>query len=138
MTLSRSPSTPRCCACGVRAGQRIVDLQLELHRKASHDDLTGMFNRRMVVEMLAREHARVVREKGVLSLGLLDIDYFKRVNDSFGHHAGDAVLQEVARRINASVRKIDIDGPLRRRGIPVRAAWLRWEDDAARSPNASA
>ncbi len=94
----------------VRAGQRIVDLQLELHRKASHDDLTGMFNRRMVVEMLAREHARVVREKGVLSLGILDIDYFKRVNDSFGHHAGDAVLQEVARRIKASVRKIDIAG----------------------------
>ncbi len=94
----------------VRAGQRIVDLQLELHRKASHDDLTGMFNRRMVVEMLAREHARVLREKGVLSVGLLDIDYFKRVNDNFGHHAGDAVLQEVARRIRASVRKIDIAG----------------------------
>jgi two-component system, cell cycle response regulator len=94
----------------LRAGQRIVDLQRELHRKASHDDLTGMFNRRMVVEMLAREHARAIREKSVLSVGLLDIDYFKRVNDSFGHHAGDAVLQEVARRIRASVRKIDISG----------------------------
>jgi two-component system cell cycle response regulator len=94
----------------LRAGQRIVDLQRELHRKASHDDLTGMFNRRMVVEMLAREHARALREKGCLSVGMLDIDYFKPVNDSFGHHAGDAVLQEVARRINASVREIDITG----------------------------
>lgn len=94
----------------LRAGQRIVDLQRELHRRASHDDLTGMFNRRMAVEMLEREHARAVREKGVFSVGLLDIDYFKRVNDSFGHHAGDDVLREIARRINASVRKIDTTG----------------------------
>jgi diguanylate cyclase (GGDEF)-like protein len=94
----------------LRAGQRIVDLQRELHRKASHDDLTGMFNRRMVVEMLVREHARALREGAFLSVGLLDIDDFKRVNDSYGHPAGDAVLQEVARRIKVSLRKHDVSG----------------------------
>jgi diguanylate cyclase (GGDEF)-like protein len=94
----------------LRAGQRIVDLQRELYRKASHDDLTGMFNRRMVLEMLAREHARALRENELLSVAMLDLDYFKQVNDTFGHHAGDAVLQESARRIMASVRQYDVAG----------------------------
>ena len=94
----------------VRAGQRIVDLQRELLRKASHDELTGMFNRRMVMEMLAREHAKALREKTCLSVAMMDLDDFKNVNDRFGHHVGDAVLQEAAKRLSAAVRKTDIAG----------------------------
>jgi diguanylate cyclase (GGDEF)-like protein len=94
----------------LRAGQRVVDLQRELHHKASHDDLTGMLNRRMVLDLLVREHARAVRERTPLSVGMLDIDYFKGVNDTHGHQAGDSVLQEVASRIKTSLRQYDIAG----------------------------
>jgi diguanylate cyclase (GGDEF)-like protein len=94
----------------LRAGQRIVELQGDLLRKASHDDLTGVFNRRMSSELLRREHARAQRDQRPLSVAMLDIDHFKRVNDEHGHQVGDAVLEEVARRITASLRTNDAVG----------------------------
>jgi len=94
----------------LRAGQRIVSLQLELRRKASHDHVTGIFNRGVVLEMLRRERARAARQHSPVAVAVLDLDRFKRVNDVFGHQAGDIVLHEAARRISASLRRIDIVG----------------------------
>ncbi|MBP6674893.1 MAG: GGDEF domain-containing protein [Vitreoscilla sp.] len=75
---------------------------------ATRDPLTGLLNRRAMVEMLAREHARSVRGHGPLSIALLDIDWFKRVNDSLGHGVGDEVLRRFATVVQSKLRTIDV------------------------------
>lgn len=94
----------------LRAGQRIVEMQATLRRKASHDELTGILNRRMVLEMLVREHHRAIRDERPLAVAMLDLDFFKQVNDGAGHVAGDAVLREAAKRITTSIRVCDLAG----------------------------
>jgi two-component system, cell cycle response regulator len=98
-------------------GVRIVRLQEELIQardalsfEASHDPLTRLSNRRDILEILGRELSRSRRQHGCLGVVLADIDYFKKVNDSRGHIAGDAVLKEASRRIVASVRSYDSVG----------------------------
>ncbi len=98
----------------LRAGRRIVDLQSELlitqaalRQQATHDALTKVFNRHSIFEVLDRELLRAEREGLPIGVALLDIDFFKSVNDTYGHIAGDAVLCEAARRIKASIRSYD-------------------------------
>lgn len=98
----------------LRAGRRIVDLQSELlvtqaalRQQATHDSLTKVFNRHSIFEVLDREIGRAEREGLPIGVALLDIDFFKSVNDTYGHIAGDAVLCEAARRIKASIRSYD-------------------------------
>jgi two-component system cell cycle response regulator len=98
----------------LRAGRRVLDLQqalLEAHDRlrvqATHDPLTGLWNRAWILEKLHRELARSDRHKSVVSVVLTDIDNFKHVNDEHGHLAGDAVLREIAQRIQGSVREYD-------------------------------
>ena len=79
-----------------------------LHEMAVHDPLTGLFNRRYMVETLAREMARAQREASPLSLILLDIDRFKQLNDTFGHLGGDRVLQSLAALLLECIRQGDI------------------------------
>ncbi|MDZ7840413.1 MAG: diguanylate cyclase [Gammaproteobacteria bacterium] len=79
----------------------------ELHRLARRDGLTGLYNHVSFYSILKNEIARSNRNKGDLSLLLLDIDCFKRFNDAFGHRAGDAVLRDIAQRICEEVREID-------------------------------
>lgn len=82
----------------------------ELEFKASHDSLTGLFNRGAMVEALAREFARA-RRGGMRTAVLLgDLDHFKNVNDEYGHPVGDEVLCEVARRLAGTVRNYDTVG----------------------------
>jgi len=95
-------------------GKRIVALQQELiaareamRAAATYDGLTGLLNRREIVECLNRELTRGRREKHPVSLILADIDYFKRVNDQYGHMVGDEVLKEIAHRLTAGVRAYD-------------------------------
>ncbi len=101
----------------LRAGRRIVDLQQQLlmarealREQATHDGLTGLLNRSAVVEVLERELERASRERAPLSVLMVDLDHFKRVNDTLGHLAGDAVLREAAARMKSAVRRYDLLG----------------------------
>ncbi len=101
----------------VRAGRRVVDLQLELIQtrdrlqyEATHDHLTGHLNRAETLQQLNRELARARREETEVGVAMIDVDFFKRVNDTHGHAAGDEVLREVARRLQSVVRSYDVLG----------------------------
>jgi diguanylate cyclase (GGDEF)-like protein len=101
----------------LRVGQRILDLQgnlvaarEELRFRATHNALTGIANHATVLEAMQREHARQERSGISFAICLLDLDHFKRVNDTYGHLCGDAVLKETARRIADCVRPYDIVG----------------------------
>lgn len=101
----------------VRIGQRIVNLYSELvaarealRIQATYDGLTGLLNRAATLDTLHRELSRTAREEAVLGLLMIDIDHFKRVNDTYGHMVGDEVLRACAHRIRASVRRYDAAG----------------------------
>ncbi len=79
-----------------------------IHRMAIQDALTGAYNKRFFSETLDREIPRARRHGRPLSLIMFDLDHFKRINDTFGHLAGDAVLREVAQRVRTSLRPDDI------------------------------
>ncbi|WP_054774434.1 diguanylate cyclase [Methylogaea oryzae] len=80
----------------------------ELYEQATHDALTGLFNRRYMEEALTRQIHRAHRVDAPLSLVMIDIDHFKRFNDEHGHDAGDEVLRQVGRSIRENVRTSDI------------------------------
>lgn len=92
----------------VRAALRTKHLQDLLIKHAHIDPLTGLPNRRALMERLQREWALVVRHQGNLSFIMSDLDHFKRVNDTYGHHVGDKLLQEVASAIARSCRETDL------------------------------
>ncbi len=77
---------------------------------AMRDELTGAFNRRFLMETLAREQARAARLGGRLSVCMLDVDHFKQVNDRLGHAAGDQVLKQVAAVATRCLRGADVFG----------------------------
>lgn len=85
-------------------------LHLELARQAARDSLTGMLNRRAFMAEFERELARVRRGGTVLSLAMFDLDHFKKLNDLYGHPAGDEVLRSIAATMQASIRQPDILG----------------------------
>jgi two-component system cell cycle response regulator len=86
---------------------RLRSRSREFERLAITDPLTGLFNRRYLETRLAQEVSRARRDASWLSCLMLDVDRFKVVNDRYGHPAGDAVLAEVARALQAGVRNFD-------------------------------
>jgi len=94
----------------IRAGRRILDLQEKLQYSATHDALTGILNRGAILNELEKLASRSSRENTPLSIGMLDIDYFKRVNDTYGHLAGDEILKEVCNRVMSCLRNYDLVG----------------------------
>jgi diguanylate cyclase (GGDEF)-like protein len=101
----------------LRTGMRILDLEdrlvearEEMRFQATHDALTSLWNRGMIMELLGRELARTKREGKSAAILLGDLDHFKQVNDTYGHLAGDEVLKETARRLLSSVRSYDFVG----------------------------
>lgn len=83
-------------------------LREAMREQATHDPLTGLFNRRYLDETLPRELHRTLRGQQTLAAAMLDIDHFKNFNDSFGHEAGDQVLREIGRVLRESLRRSDV------------------------------
>ena len=77
---------------------------------AFYDSLTKIFGRRYVEAWLETEYARVKRYNTDLALVLFDIDHFKKINDTYGHQAGDFVLQELAATVKSVIRQADVLG----------------------------
>lgn len=93
------------------AEERIAKLQEELDeasRQMRHDQLTGTLNRRGLEEVFEKEAARAQRRGSTLSIGLLDIDHFKKLNDTLGHHTGDAALVHLANVVRKHLRPQDV------------------------------
>ncbi len=101
----------------MRAGRRIVELHEQLVRsredlraEATHDSLTGLWNRSAIMEMLSKEVVRSTRKGIPVAVAMADLDHFKNINDTHGHLAGDAVLRAVAHRMSAATRTYDSVG----------------------------
>lgn len=88
--------------------QRLRDMAEEFEHAAKHDALTSLYNRGEGTHRLAGEYARFERSHQMFSVILIDIDHFKRINDTFGHDCGDQVIQEVSRRLVAGCRQMDM------------------------------
>ena len=101
----------------LRAGTRIVELQQQLvatrealRIQATRDYLTKVWNRSSILEILENELARSERDRSPVGVILADLDHFKRINDNYGHFAGDAALQEAVRRMQSATRPYDSIG----------------------------
>jgi diguanylate cyclase (GGDEF)-like protein len=90
--------------------RRLRESREELERLSNTDALTGLFNRRHLMETLTREVQRATRTEEACTVLMIDVDHFKRFNDTYGHPAGDAVLARVAGILQESIRSIDIAG----------------------------
>jgi two-component system, cell cycle response regulator len=91
-----------------RMHDNINEARTRLEQLAVQDELTGLFNYRYLHTRLNEEFKRSERYRDPLACVMLDIDHFKRVNDRYGHDAGDTVLREVSARIRKAVREIDV------------------------------
>jgi diguanylate cyclase (GGDEF)-like protein len=118
----------------MHVGERMIKLhdslfaaQEALRLQATHDPLTGIWNRGALFELLRADLERAQRTATSLSLFLIDLDNFKRVNDEFGHLAGDAILREIAQRLSAAVRVYDVVGRYGGEEFIVAAADLQTE-----------
>ena len=87
---------------------RVKTAEDKVRKLSQTDDLTGMYNRRVLQQRLEEEFARASRYGKSMACVLLDVDHFKKVNDTWGHAAGDEVLRQVAAVIKAHVRKSDL------------------------------
>jgi diguanylate cyclase (GGDEF)-like protein len=85
-----------------------LNLRTKLENQSIRDSLTGLFNRYFMQISLERELARAARRKQNLAIFMLDLDHFKKFNDTFGHAAGDTVLKAVAEIFRSSTRTEDI------------------------------
>jgi diguanylate cyclase (GGDEF)-like protein len=97
-------------ALGEEVSLALANLKLRdtLRQQSLRDPLTGLYNRRFLEEYLVHERVRATRKNRPLSVIMLDIDHFKRVNDTFGHDAGDAVLRRMGLVLQGHVRGSDI------------------------------
>jgi diguanylate cyclase (GGDEF)-like protein len=101
----------------LRSGERLLKLQDNLlhaqealRYQATHDELTGLWNRAMVRDHLTTELSRSKRSGKSLAVVLADVDHFKKVNDTHGHAAGDAILREASSRMRTALRAYDSIG----------------------------
>ncbi|MCZ2120675.1 MAG: GGDEF domain-containing protein [Anaerolineales bacterium] len=86
----------------------LQQLTQKLKEQATRDPLTGVFNRRFLAESLTKEIAHAVRESRTISIVMLDVDHFKKINDTYGHQCGDEALQNLANFLVENSRQGDI------------------------------
>ncbi|MHB8136423.1 MAG: GGDEF domain-containing response regulator [Anaerolineaceae bacterium] len=106
----------------IHVGQRSIELQTNLYETqkrlehlATHDPLTGILNRRAILQSLSKELARIRREKqpnlkSMLCIGFFDLDHFKQINDQHGHQSGDEVLIGLVNCLKGELREYDVFG----------------------------
>jgi diguanylate cyclase (GGDEF)-like protein len=111
------PYDPEELQARIRVGKRMMELQASLveardalKHQATHDPLTGILNRRAILERLTEELERAKRENGELSICMCDIDHFKKINDTYGHQTGDEVLVAFTQCIKGQLRMYDSIG----------------------------
>lgn len=92
----------------IRQKKQVEDLLGKVGIMAITDPLTGIFNRRHLETELEKEFSKRKRYKQSIACLILDVDHFKRINDSYGHKAGDIVLRELAQRLKQTLRQVDI------------------------------
>lgn len=90
--------------------ERLLAIQEELRHEATRDPLTGLWNRRMILEQLAREFHRAARDGHSIAVTVADLDHFKDVNDQHGHAMGDVVLRAASERLRSVLRSYDFIG----------------------------
>lgn len=105
--LVKSEFTPRMLARAVRYAIKLGDTLEQLRLLATRDPLTGLRNRREFERLLTDEWQRCARFQRPFALVVCDIDHFKKVNDTYGHPAGDAVLKHVAGLLTGQLRTVD-------------------------------
>jgi two-component system cell cycle response regulator len=105
--LVKSEFTPRMLARSVRYARKMGETLAQLRLLATHDQLTGLKNRREFERLLADEWQRSARFQRSFALVVMDIDHFKRINDTHGHAAGDIVLRHVASLLGGQLRTVD-------------------------------
>jgi two-component system cell cycle response regulator len=101
----------------LKSGERIIALQEDLLEtqaaltfEATHDRLTGLWNRGTILDQLSRELSRARRERSAVAVLLADVDHFKKINDGYGHATGDKVLCELGARMRSALRDYDVIG----------------------------
>ena len=107
------PATKSWSSACSRLQRENLDLVVKnrtLSEVSSRDSLTGLYNRWFVIEKIDSEMNRALRHGSPMSLLMLDIDHFKRVNDTWGHGAGDQVLQAIGKLLRDSCRVYDVPG----------------------------
>jgi diguanylate cyclase len=90
-----------------RSGLKLKDAYKRIEELAELDELTGSYNRRCIMRMLDEEIARARRQQAPCAIALIDLDWFKRINDAYGHPTGDEVLRTFAITTFANIRTID-------------------------------
>ncbi len=93
-----------------QANNELIKSNYLLQEQSIRDSLTNLYNHRFIMELLGQEIRKTLQNKAVLCLMMLDIDYFKRVNDNYGHQTGDRVLSAVSKLIQLNIRDNDYAG----------------------------
>lgn len=94
----------------VKLQQELLEARQELEQRANHDALTGALSRGAMLNKIEEEASRSQRQMVPFCIVLFDLDFFKRVNDTYGHRTGDEVLKETVRRVNQALRPYDVLG----------------------------